>query len=91
MPDRRDAELAKILARQPVQNLPVNIVFMERGRILLEPEATQPKCNIHFFCPGLLPRGSINTGGSSRSYAALRLRQRTLGNPIGFRRSADRQ
>src|ERR1700674_1027732 len=37
--DRPDAELAQILARQPAQNLAVNVVVAERGRILFEPEA----------------------------------------------------
>ena len=45
--DRRDAELAQILGRQPPQNLPVDIVVAERGRILVEPEIAQPLGHIH--------------------------------------------
>jgi hypothetical protein len=52
MADRSDAELAQIFARQPAQNLPVNVVVAERRPVLLEPEPTQPNRDIHFFCPG---------------------------------------
>ncbi len=60
--DRRDAELAQILARQPAQNLLVNVVVAERGRILFEPKPAQPFGHIHrshyspgaVFCPGCL-------------------------------------
>ena len=40
-------DLAQILGRQPPQNLPVDIVVAERGRILVEPEIAQPLGHIH--------------------------------------------
>ena len=49
--DRRDTELAQILARQPAQHLPVNVVAAESGPILFEPEPTQPFGHIHRSCP----------------------------------------
>jgi hypothetical protein len=45
--DRRDAEIAQIVACQPAQNLPVNVVVAERWRILFEPEVPQPFGHIH--------------------------------------------
>jgi hypothetical protein len=45
--DRRDAEIAQIVAGQPAQNLPVNVVVAERWRILFEPEVPQPFGHIH--------------------------------------------
>src|SRR6516164_970422 len=40
-----------MLTRQPTQNLPVNVVVAEPGRILFEPEAAQPFGHIHRSCP----------------------------------------
>jgi len=45
--NRRDAEFAQIIARQPPQNLPINVVVAERGPILFEPKAAQPFGHIH--------------------------------------------
>ena len=45
--DRRNAEIAQIVAGQPAQNLPVNVVVAERWRILFEPEVPQPFGHIH--------------------------------------------
>src|SRR5262249_27462063 len=49
--NRRDTELAQILARESTQNLPINVVVAERGLILFEPEASQPFGHIHRSCP----------------------------------------
>ena len=49
MPDRRDTEFAEILARQPAQNFPVDVVVAERGRVLFEPETAQPFGHIHRY------------------------------------------
>jgi hypothetical protein len=38
MADRRHAELAQILTRQPSQGFPINVVATERSPILVEPE-----------------------------------------------------
>ena len=48
--DGPDAELPQILARQPAQNLRVNIVVSERGRILFEPDLAQSLGHIHRNC-----------------------------------------
>src|SRR6516162_8260099 len=50
MPDRRDAEFAQILARQPAQNLAVNVIVAESGPILFEPEIAQPFAYMHLNC-----------------------------------------
>jgi hypothetical protein len=52
MTNRCDAELAEILAGQPAQYLPINVIVAERGRISLEPEAAQPFGHNHRSCPG---------------------------------------
>jgi hypothetical protein len=44
---RVDAEIAQIVACQLAQNLPVNVVVAERGRVLFEPEVPQPFGDIH--------------------------------------------
>ena len=51
MPDRRDTEFAEILARQPPQNFPVDVVVAECGRVLFEPETAQPFGHIHTCRP----------------------------------------
>jgi hypothetical protein len=50
--DRCHAERLQILARQPAQNLLVNVVVAERGQISFEPEAAQPFGHIHRNCIG---------------------------------------
>jgi mRNA interferase HigB len=47
---RGDPELAQILARQPAQNLSINVVVAERGPILFEPETAQPFAYMHLNC-----------------------------------------
>src|SRR5215470_1804205 len=61
MTNRCDAELAEILAGQPAQYLPINVIVAERGRILLEPEAAQPFGHIHRSCPGTASLGKHYT------------------------------
>jgi len=58
MADRRDAKLAQVLGRQTVQNLPIDVVIAEGGRVSFEPEAAQPFCNIHSIRPKLARRGA---------------------------------
>jgi hypothetical protein len=47
VPDRRDPKLTQVFARQSTQNLPVDVVIAERGRVLFKPEAAQPFGHIH--------------------------------------------
>ena len=51
VPDRRNPEIAQIVARQPSQNFAVNVVLMERWRVLFEPETAKPFGDIHRSCP----------------------------------------
>jgi hypothetical protein len=49
--DRRDTELAQIPPVSRRRNLVVNVVVVERGRILFEPEAAQLFGHIHRNSP----------------------------------------
>jgi hypothetical protein len=55
VPDRRDTELAQIPPVSRPRNLVVNVVVVERGRILFEPEAAQLFGHIR-----AIPAGSAN-------------------------------
>ena len=61
VPDRRNSELTQILARESVENLPINVMVTERGRVLFEPKAAQPFGHIHRSCPETASLGSITT------------------------------
>jgi len=61
MPDRRDTEFAEILARQPPQNFPVDVVVAECGRVLFEPETAQPFGHIHTCRPETASLGPITS------------------------------
>jgi hypothetical protein len=60
MPDRRDTEFAEILARQPPQNFPVDVVVAECGRVLFEAETVQPFGHIRRYRPETTSLGPIN-------------------------------
>src|SRR5262249_43117732 len=51
VPDRCNAELTQILARESAQNLPINVLVTKPGPILFEPESAQPFGHIHRICP----------------------------------------
>src|ERR1700692_1096955 len=59
MSNRDDAHLLQIVARQTAQDLPVDFVFGERGRVLAEAETAQPLGNVH--------------GGSGLSFSSRRV------------------
>jgi len=61
MPDRRDTEFAEILARQPPQNFPVDVVVAECARVLFEPETAQPFGHIHTCRPETASLGPITS------------------------------
>jgi hypothetical protein len=58
VPDGRDTELAQISPVSRRKNLVVNVVVVERGRILFEPEAAQPFGRIHRNSPKRASRGN---------------------------------
>jgi hypothetical protein len=51
-----------MLACQPAQNLPVNVVVAERGHILFTPEAAQPFGYLYPSCPQGRPQGHYYPG-----------------------------
>jgi len=73
--DRRDAKLAQIVGRKPVQHLPVNIVIAERGHVLFEPEAAQPFGHIHRSCPETASLGDHYTPAVALCPGCLRRAQ----------------
>jgi hypothetical protein len=79
VPDRSNTELTQILARESTQNLPINVVVVERGPIFFEPEAAQPFSHIHRSCSETASLGDHYNPGAEFCPGCL-------GRPAGGRR-----